>query len=214
VGCLATGKLVGAYRFTPWELRVNEELDKKLVESFPLLYSDRQASMQSTCMCWGFTCSDGWFDIIWDLSSKLEPIIKGIVSDNPNLSCSKCGCSKERHYGSKTRSPGRCLSIHEDLESNDKPPGNYYACFCDEYSGSYPKATQVKEKYGGLRFYMTCGNDEIYSLIQKAEELSYKTCEECGSPGEERGGSWINTLCDNCHKNWGEICRKRWEEDK
>jgi len=193
---------------------MNEELDKKLVESFPLLYSDRQGSMQATCMCWGFECGDGWFDIVWDLSSKLEPIIQGIIDDNPNLSCSKCGCSKERHYACKTQSPGRCLSIHEDLESKEKPPVNYYACFCDEYKGSYPKAIQVKEKYGGLRFYMTAGNDEIYNLISKAEELSCKTCEECGSPGEERSGGWIRTLCSDCHKNWEEICRKRWEKGK
>jgi hypothetical protein len=194
---------------------MNEELDKKLVENFPLLYRDRYASMQSTCMCWGFACSDGWFDIIWDLSSKLEPIIQGVIDDNPNLSCTGCGCSKDRHYAYKTQSPGGCLAIHIDLESKEEPPGNYYACFCNEYKGAYPKASQVKEKYGGLRFYMTCGNDEVYNLIKRAEELSYETCEQCGDPGREREGNyWINTLCDNCNENWEEICKKRWETEE
>jgi hypothetical protein len=192
---------------------VNEELDKKLVDSFPLLYGDRHAPMQSTCMCWGFDCGDGWFDIIWNLSSKIEPIIERIIDDNPALSCSVCGCSKECHYACKTRSPGRCLSIHIVPESKEKPPGNYRSCFCDEYRGSYPRASQVKQKYGGLRFYLTCGTNEINNLINEAEELACKTCEECGSPGEERGGGWINTLCDNCHESWDKIRSKRWEEE-
>ena len=69
----------------------------------------------------------------------------------------------------------------------------------------------MKEKFGGLRFYMTCDTDEIFDLISEAEALSYKTCEECGKPGEERGGGWIHTLCDSCHKNWDKIRSKRWE---
>jgi len=29
-----------------------------------------------------------------------------------------------------------------------------------------------------------------------AEAMSEVTCEQCGAPGEERGGGWIVTLCD------------------
>jgi hypothetical protein len=189
---------------------MNKELDKKLVEAFPLLYGDRYASMQSTAMCWGFP-GDGWFDIIWDLSSKLEPIIQKFIDDNPNLSCSNCACDKDKHYACKTKTPGRCLSIRVVPFSKEEPPGNYRACFCDTYIGSYPRAAQVKEKFGGLRFYMTSGSDEIYDLINKAEVLSRKTCEECGQPGEEGAGSWIRTLCESCHKNWEAIRTKKWE---
>lgn len=55
---------------------------------------------------------------------------------------------------------------------------------------------QVKEKFGGLRFYIGNGSDEIFSRIHEAEVDSYKTCEVCGKPGRERGGGWIRTLCD------------------
>ena len=192
---------------------MKKELDEKLVKTFPLLYGDRSAPMQSTAMCWGFSCGDGWFDIIWDLSSKLEPLIQKFIDDNPDLECSACGCEKSRHYAYKTRNPGRCLTIHQNYESDEPPPGNYYACFCDSYRASHPKASQVKEKFGGLRFYMTCGTDEIYDLIEKAEALSYKTCEECGQPGEEKPTSWIRTLCDGCYENWDEIRKKRRENE-
>jgi len=55
---------------------------------------------------------------------------------------------------------------------------------------------QVKEKFGGLRFYIGCANDAIFNRIARAEKESYKICEECGKPGQLRGGGWLRTLCD------------------
>jgi len=58
----------------------------------------------------------------------------------------------------------------------------------------------IKEKFGGLRFYIHEGTDEIYNKIIKAEQESYKTCENCGQPGQIRNNGWYKTLCDNCNK--------------
>lgn len=55
---------------------------------------------------------------------------------------------------------------------------------------------QVKEKFGGLRFYTGSTNYEQDLLISRAEETAAKTCEVCGQPGELRGGGWLKTLCD------------------
>ena len=55
---------------------------------------------------------------------------------------------------------------------------------------------QVKEKFGGLRFYIGSGSNEIFDRIAKAENDSYEICEECGQPGVLRGGGWLKTLCD------------------
>jgi len=141
---------------------MKEELDKKLVREFPHLYEDRNAPGESTCMCWGFSCSDGWFDIIWELSSKLEPLIQKFIEENPDIEL-------------------------------------------------YPKAARVKEKHGGLRFYMTRGTDEIFNLIEEAEALSHKICEECGKPGAPT--SWTRALCHCCYENWEGTCKKRWESE-
>lgn len=178
---------------------MDKELDEKLTKAFLFLYADRHGDMRSTCMCWGFSCGDGWFDIIWNLSKKLEPLIRKIVKENPNLSCTTCGCEKKKHYASATPSPGRCLAIHRDPTSEEEPPGNYRACFCDSYRSSHPRAAQVKEKFGGLRFYMTSTNDEISSLVAEAEALSQKTCEFCGEEGSLRKSGWWHTLCDACN---------------
>ena len=56
---------------------------------------------------------------------------------------------------------------------------------------------QVKEKFGGLRFYINGGSDEIFNRISKAENESYETCEVCGEKGELRNDiGWYLTLCD------------------
>ena len=59
-------------------------------------------------------------------------------------------------------------------------------------------ATQVKEKYGTLRFYMSQQTDAIDAAIHKAEYLSSKTCDICGKAGRLRGNHWVQTLCDKC----------------
>ena len=58
------------------------------------------------------------------------------------------------------------------------------------------KVYQVKEKFGGLRFYIGEGTTEIFDRIALAEEASLETCEECGKPGTRRYEGWVKTLCD------------------
>ena len=55
---------------------------------------------------------------------------------------------------------------------------------------------QVKEKFGGLRFYTNGGGPNHYNIITKYENLSMETCDDCGEPGTPRSGGWIRTLCD------------------
>jgi hypothetical protein len=72
---------------------------------------------------------------------------------------------------------------------------------------------QVKEKFGGLRYYfqfVTAGADHrAGSAIESAvERLSYTICELCGQPGQCRDGGWLQTLCDE-HAN-GRPTAKGW----
>lgn len=61
-------------------------------------------------------------------------------------------------------------------------------------------ATQVKEKFGGLRFYCSSEPEAVRKLILAAELRAVRTCERCGEPGEPRGGDtgWIRTECEAC----------------
>ena len=57
-------------------------------------------------------------------------------------------------------------------------------------------AVQIKEKFGGLRFYYDGGDEKIQGMVRMAESWAAHTCEECGAPGKMRNGGWIRTLCD------------------
>ena len=57
-------------------------------------------------------------------------------------------------------------------------------------------ATQVKEKYGTLRFYYTGGDEYIEGVIAMAEQMSEVTCEKCGAPGKLQSYGWAYTACD------------------
>jgi hypothetical protein len=41
----------------------------------------------------------------------------------------------------------------------------------------------VKQKFGGLRFYVDGGNEWSYAAVRVTETLSYYICEESGRPG-------------------------------
>ena len=62
-------------------------------------------------------------------------------------------------------------------------------------------ATQVKEKYGTLRFYTQSENDRKWGMISLAESMSARICEVCGATDSVklRGKAWVKTLCDRCH---------------
>lgn len=62
---------------------------------------------------------------------------------------------------------------------------------------------QVKEKWGGLRFYVGDATEEMHNRITQAEKQSHTVCEKCGTSdgvtvGAVRG--WILTLCDVCRE--------------
>jgi len=67
---------------------------------------------------------------------------------------------------------------------------------------------QIKEKLGGLRFYITHATKEIFNLIEEAEKKSYHTCEVCGKEGKLRikiDIHWYKTLCKDCSTELGYI---------
>lgn len=65
---------------------------------------------------------------------------------------------------------------------------------------------QIKEKFGGLRFYYSPAEqdsvaqatawDALESDVSQAESDSRKICEMCGAPGVlMKKGGWLKTLC-------------------
>jgi len=61
------------------------------------------------------------------------------------------------------------------------------------------EASQVKEKFGSLRFYLNGHIESIEDMINIAEQGSRKICAECGSKEDVIStDSWIIFLCKDC----------------
>lgn len=60
--------------------------------------------------------------------------------------------------------------------------------------------TQIKEKWGGLRFYVNGTSTENWDLIDFAEDKSFTICERCGSQSNvgNLNLGWITTKCIKC----------------
>jgi hypothetical protein len=68
------------------------------------------------------------------------------------------------------------------------------------------RAEQVKEKFGGLRFYIAYLDerpdreavDRVGQVIRRAEDESFTICEDCGAAGKLGGHGWVRTSCAQC----------------
>lgn len=63
------------------------------------------------------------------------------------------------------------------------------------------KLFQVKEKWGGLRVYLSEANDTMSEALDRIERESFGVCERCGATGDDvfpQGGGWVKTLCPKC----------------
>jgi hypothetical protein len=54
---------------------------------------------------------------------------------------------------------------------------------------------QVKSKFGELHFFYDGGDSYCKGAVALAEQISLKTCEQCGAPGKQIDGGWVSTLC-------------------
>ena len=57
---------------------------------------------------------------------------------------------------------------------------------------------QIKEKYGSLRWYDNFNTQKGYDIIHKYEEISTRTCIQCGEPATRITTGWIAPYCDRC----------------
>lgn len=72
--------------------------------------------------------------------------------------------------------------------------------YCDLHDDFQVRCVQVKEKFGGLRFYVEESDSGIDEIIRKYEKQSIKMCQQCGCTDKEVFvvGSWIKYWCQPC----------------
>jgi hypothetical protein len=158
---------------------MRKELDEQLCAKYPLIFRDRHADPSKTCMYWGIAVGDGWYNIVDALCANIQG-----------------------HINNRLES----IKWTEKWNANVNNPDYEWIAIVERKERPVPEpveqvvATQVKEKFGGLRFYYSGGDDYIDGVVAMAESMSYRTCEVCGAPGTSTSGGWIRTLCEE-HKN-------------
>jgi hypothetical protein len=193
---------------------VRRELDDLLCKKYPKIFADRNKSMMETCMCWGFDCGDGWFNIIDRLCANIQHHIDQRVESNERnrkyremVAAARAGdfTAFNEHFK-------WCLAKPEALENYRLEVLEDPIPVWREEDPEIPQvvADQVKEKYGTLRFYSHGGDDIIDGMIRMAEAMSAVTCEVCGNPGKTVGGGWVRTLC----KTHAEEQNYGWEDEE
>lgn len=178
---------------------MNEHLDKQLCATYPEIFHDRHAPMNQTAMCWGFACGDGWYALIdelcrqlmWPVTQARERVIHAerVMQSSEMVTMSDDAVSAW----------AKAYYTPEKLEQ--------YRAELAELEAEIPVAVQVKEKFGGLRFYVRGGTTEHHTMIQFAEALSTRICEECGTTNTAKTyrEGWHRTLCDTCAVKVGTI---------
>jgi len=154
-----------AVREIPENKRKLQELPKK----FPELFENHPYSKGPDPLYFPFQCCDGWYDLL----ANLLHVIKGEL--------------------------GRYREVIEIRESILSKGGDPPLPWIAEYFEANPEdplkgftIQQVKEKFGGLRFYAQFGDRGSYKggavkacqgAIRLAENMSFSICELCGNKG-------------------------------
>lgn len=181
------------------------ELDKALCEKYPKIFADRNKNMMQSCMYWGLAIGDGWYNIIDIMCATIQGHIDWSVKSYNNsmkhnemvITARNGDFTLFNKLHAKLTEPHKQEYLERILGIAENEGQDNYGYGIHRIDEVIPQlvADQVKEKFAGLRFYHHGGDKFCDGIIQMAEGISYRTCEECGAPGKVGGRGWIKTLC-------------------
>ena len=146
------------------------ELDQHIREKYPKIFSQRCEMSIGDC----------WYDIIDMLCGNIQNHIDK-VADRRKWAIK---------WNDEVNDPNDDWSDKGYIKREERPVPELV---------EQVVATQIKEKFGTLRFYYHGGDDYIRGLEAMADSMSAVICEECGSPGVARSTEkrrWVKVLCD------------------
>lgn len=174
---------------------MSPDLQQKLFDKYPKIFQDRVLGPSRSCMAFGIDVGDGWYSIM-------------------DVLCESVTYTYSTSVGIEEEDAKR-FGIEPNLDFAGKNPLFFLPVEAPQFV-----ATQVKEKFGGLRVYHRLEFDpkvtellkqtgkypnleeavKRYSaymdgIVHCAESLSHRTCEVTGGPGEMhiRSG-WFKVL--------------------
>ncbi len=157
---------------------MNTGLDKYLCDKYPLIFANRNLGPDHSPMHWGITCGDGWYNLLDTMLHRIQSHIDNHAQRNK--------WNEEWNAKVNNSSIEWNLVVPRQLRPVSDPIEQVVA-------------TQVKEKFGGLRFYYLGGDSYIRGVIDMAENMSYSICDVCGAVGTPNKDGWIKVRCPD-HK--------------
>jgi len=164
-----------------------DEFAKRMAEKYPRYFGESKHYG-------GFCIGEGWYDIIESLVSEIDSYTKW----RRNMRAYDLRLARAKRKGRDSLLNFICRGREPKLwdESRaDEIMDNNQRDITPKFH--WIEVNQIKEKFGGLRFYYSGGDDHISGLVNMAESWAGHTCEECGNKGKSREGGWIRTLCDH-----------------
>lgn len=164
-----------------------EEFEKHMAEKFPRYFGEGKHYG-------GFCIGEGWFLIIEKLVSEIDHYTKW----RRNMRANDLKKVRARNKGYD--------ALLKTLQGKSKEPNDWDIERTEEIMEHGVDVTpkldwitvqQIKEKFGGLRFYYDGGDQQIHGMVRMAEIWASNTCETCGNKGVSRTGGWVRTLCDH-----------------
>lgn len=155
---------------------MDKQLQDYLYNKYPVLFSNNTKSMQETCMCWGIATGNGWALLIDKLCNQITNYIK-----NQHENVDWYNKYEKEHKENGVERPKSAMEKIPEV-----------------------KFDQLKEKFSTLRVYYSGGNENIRGMVDFAESLSGRICEECGKFDNTVGKTtkgWIHTICKSCNKD-------------
>lgn len=163
-----------------------EEFEKRMAEKYPRYFG-------KDCHYGGFAIGEGWYLIIETLISQIDSYTKWKRNLRAHELRQIRAQKKGREALLKFESRGREPTLWDEERVDDIMMSGIKEPIPTVH---WITVQQIKEKFGGLRFYYSGGDDYINGLVRMAESWADESCETCGNKGTRRSGGWIRTLCD------------------
>jgi hypothetical protein len=158
---------------------------KKMAEKYPRYFGEDQRYG-------GFAIGEGWYPIIEALVGQIDSYTKW----RRNTRAYDLRLDRARDKGRDAVLKFICKGKHPSAWDEERVDDIMATPHSITERVEWIRVAQIKEKFGGLRFYYDGGDERIFGMVIMAESWAGRTCETCGNKGKQRGGGWIRTLCD------------------
>ena len=175
------------------------ELDDELCNKYPKVFKDRRGDMRRTLMCWGFSCGDGWYEIINRACASIQSYVDHTRDQRLTALRYNRALRRATEHGDTTA----LLKFYTIGDDNSWAKTQVERTLMEPRYREVPKAcpqviaVQVKEKFGRLEFYYAGGDNYVRGVISMAGLMSVATCDVCGHPGTCNTTGWIACRCNN-----------------